>query len=104
MFYIWVCGACVAIVQQEFDDARDADDAVYDLNGKSLCGERLLLHYSSEVNAEDIFKSEPSLHILQRYQCTSIDAIALCFSTVKSTVSLLELMRRFLVLWIKFLV
>lgn len=25
---------------QEFEDARDADDAVYDLNGKVLCGER----------------------------------------------------------------
>jgi hypothetical protein len=25
---------------QEFDDARDADDAVYELNGKDLCGER----------------------------------------------------------------
>ena len=27
-------------IVQEFDDARDADDAVYDLNGKTLCGER----------------------------------------------------------------
>ena len=25
---------------QEFDDARDAEDAVYDLNGKELCGDR----------------------------------------------------------------
>ena len=25
---------------QEFDDYRDADDAVYELNGKELCGER----------------------------------------------------------------
>jgi arginine/serine-rich splicing factor 4/5/6 len=25
---------------QEFDDYRDADDAVYELNGKDLCGER----------------------------------------------------------------
>lgn len=25
---------------QEFDDPRDADDAVYELNGKDLCGER----------------------------------------------------------------
>lgn len=25
---------------QEFDDHRDADDAVYDLNGKELMGER----------------------------------------------------------------
>uniref|UniRef100_A0A3Q4BFP1 RRM domain-containing protein n=1 Tax=Mola mola TaxID=94237 RepID=A0A3Q4BFP1_MOLML len=26
----------------EFDDPRDADDAVYDLNGKELCGERVI--------------------------------------------------------------
>ena len=25
---------------QEFDDHRDADDAVYDMNGKDLFGER----------------------------------------------------------------
>lgn len=30
----------VAVCKQEFEDARDADDAVYDLNGKMLCGER----------------------------------------------------------------
>lgn len=27
----------------EFDDYRDADDAVYELNGKELCGERWIL-------------------------------------------------------------
>jgi len=26
--------------EQEFEDGRDADDAVYDLNGKMLSGER----------------------------------------------------------------
>jgi len=30
-------------IVQEFDDARDADDAVYDLNGKNLCGERYVV-------------------------------------------------------------
>ncbi|VDO55647.1 unnamed protein product, partial [Brugia timori] len=30
----------------EFDDPRDADDAVYELNGKELCGERVILEFS----------------------------------------------------------
>uniref|UniRef100_A0A915BBJ1 RRM domain-containing protein n=1 Tax=Parascaris univalens TaxID=6257 RepID=A0A915BBJ1_PARUN len=30
----------------EFDDPRDADDAVYELNGKDLCGERIILEFS----------------------------------------------------------
>jgi len=34
------CVTDYCTIVQEFDDARDADDAVYDLNGKSLCGER----------------------------------------------------------------
>jgi hypothetical protein len=29
-----------SMVLQEFDDYRDADDAVYDLNGKELLGVR----------------------------------------------------------------
>ena len=28
---------------QEFDDARDADDAVYELNGKDLLGDRCVV-------------------------------------------------------------
>lgn len=31
-------------VWQEFDNNRDADDAVYDLNGKELLGDRLTIH------------------------------------------------------------
>lgn len=30
----------LSIWSQEFDDYRDADDAVYELNGKELLGER----------------------------------------------------------------
>ncbi|KAK2162938.1 hypothetical protein LSH36_89g04027 [Paralvinella palmiformis] len=30
----------------EFDDYRDADDAVYELNGKELCGERVLIEHA----------------------------------------------------------
>ncbi|EYC17278.1 hypothetical protein Y032_0031g2370 [Ancylostoma ceylanicum] len=30
----------------EFDEPRDADDAVYDLNGKELAGERVMLEFS----------------------------------------------------------
>lgn len=31
---------CEIFMLQEFDDTRDADDAVYDLNGKELLGDR----------------------------------------------------------------
>lgn len=30
----------------EFDDNRDADDAVYELNGKDLCGERVVVEHA----------------------------------------------------------
>ncbi|XP_013385993.1 serine/arginine-rich splicing factor 6 isoform X2 [Lingula anatina] len=30
----------------EFDDYRDADDAVYELNGKDLCGERVIVEHA----------------------------------------------------------
>lgn len=30
----------IHLLFQEFDDYRDADDAVYELNGKDLLGER----------------------------------------------------------------
>jgi len=30
--------------EQEFEDPRDADDAVYECNGKEMMGERWLAH------------------------------------------------------------
>lgn len=30
----------------EFEDTRDSDDAVYELNGKDLCGERVIVEHA----------------------------------------------------------
>jgi len=39
---------------QEFNDRRDAEDAVYELNGKELCGDRLVhILYNSIVNCDE---------------------------------------------------
>lgn len=37
----------------EFDDDRDADDAAHELNGKELCGERVVIEYARGVSRRD---------------------------------------------------
>ena len=33
----------------EFDDYKDADDAIHDLNGRELCGERVMLEIAKGI-------------------------------------------------------
>jgi arginine/serine-rich splicing factor 4/5/6 len=40
----------------EFDDYRDADDAVYELNGKDLCGERVSVEHARGPRSDDSFR------------------------------------------------
>ncbi|XP_041352381.1 serine/arginine-rich splicing factor 4-like [Gigantopelta aegis] len=40
----------------EFDDNRDADDAVYELNGKDLCGERVIVEHARGPRGEDSWR------------------------------------------------
>jgi len=35
---------CISL--QEYDDYRDADDAVYELNGKDMGGERIIVEHA----------------------------------------------------------
>lgn len=42
--WLWFDFNVFCFVGQEFDDHRDADDAVYELNGKELLGERYFLN------------------------------------------------------------
>lgn len=46
----------------EFDDPRDADDAVYDLNGKELCGERVIVEHTKGPRRDGGYsgRSKPS--------------------------------------------
>uniref|UniRef100_A0A8D0FZS3 RRM domain-containing protein n=1 Tax=Strix occidentalis caurina TaxID=311401 RepID=A0A8D0FZS3_STROC len=41
----------------EFDDLRDADDAVYELNGKDLCGERVIVEHARGPRRDKQFSS-----------------------------------------------
>uniref|UniRef100_A0A0B7AR47 RRM domain-containing protein n=1 Tax=Arion vulgaris TaxID=1028688 RepID=A0A0B7AR47_9EUPU len=40
----------------EFDDYRDADDAVYELNGKELCGEKVNVEHARGPRSDDSFR------------------------------------------------
>ncbi|VDM51445.1 unnamed protein product [Toxocara canis] len=40
-----------ALAFVEFDDPRDAEDAVHDLNGRELCGERVTIEFTRPARA-----------------------------------------------------
>ena len=44
------------MIFQEFESSRDADDAIYDLNGKELGGERVTLEFSKRSRDSDRFE------------------------------------------------
>lgn len=46
----------------EFDDVRDADDAVYELNGKDLCGERVIVEHARGPRRDSTYGSGRSKH------------------------------------------
>lgn len=52
----------------EFDDPRDADDCVYDLNGRELLGERVVVeHARNPSRSQDYgYRSQPSNRNNQR--------------------------------------
>lgn len=47
----------------EFDDLRDADDAVYELNGKDLCGERVIVEHARGPRRDGSYGSGRSKHL-----------------------------------------
>lgn len=55
----------------EFDDPRDADDAVCDLNGKDLCGKRVIVEHTIGQRRDGGSRSGRSkihiLHALPQY-------------------------------------
>lgn len=53
----------------EFDDLRDADDAVYELNGKDLCGERVIVEHARGPRRDGSYGSGRSKHVKDR--CTN---------------------------------
>uniref|UniRef100_A0A3B3T452 RRM domain-containing protein n=1 Tax=Paramormyrops kingsleyae TaxID=1676925 RepID=A0A3B3T452_9TELE len=53
----------------EFDDPRDADDAVYDLNGKDLCGERVIVEHTKGPRRDGSYGSGRSKWGFSSYRC-----------------------------------
>lgn len=51
----------------EFDDYRDADDAVYELNGKELCGERVVIEHARGSGRPPASRSRGSSAWLDKY-------------------------------------
>ncbi|MBN3301927.1 SRSF4 factor, partial [Amia calva] len=50
----------------EFDDPRDADDAVYELNGKDLCGERVIVEHARGPRRDGSYSSGRSGYVYRR--------------------------------------
>lgn len=47
---------------------RDADDAVYELNGKDLCGERVIVEHARGPRRDSSYGSGRSKHYIPLYQ------------------------------------
>ncbi|XDV34454.1 hypothetical protein PO909_004612 [Leuciscus waleckii] len=58
----------------EFDDPRDADDAVYDLNGKDLCGKRVIVEHTIGQRRDGGNRSGRKLGISRIYVSINVTA------------------------------
>lgn len=73
----------------EFDDLRDAEDAVDDLNGKDLMGERLIIEHAkrSTGRGEDRYASRPPPRRVERFPPPHRTDYRLIVENLSSTVS-----------------
>uniref|UniRef100_A0A4W5QLY3 Serine and arginine rich splicing factor 6b n=1 Tax=Hucho hucho TaxID=62062 RepID=A0A4W5QLY3_9TELE len=64
-FFFCGCGMLleVDLKNVEFDDTRDADDAVYELNGKDLHGERVIIEHARGPRGRSKYNSGYSSRI-----------------------------------------